>query len=340
LAQYKDGSQTIVLDLPLQSQRATVSQRIGLTDINVVYHRPLAKGREVMGKLVPYGEVWRAGANENTTIEFTDPVMIEGKPLPKGIYGLHMIPGEQEWTIIFSSNSTSWGSFTYDEKEDVLRVAVKPQPSGMHDALIYEFDELEPNSAALTMRWEKLAVPVKISVNVVEITQESLRKQLRTLAQYNWMGWHDAAKYLLEENLSLEDALKYADRSIADEERYDNLLLKAQVLTALKRDGEAAPVLAKAMEKANAGQSYFFARGIMFGGEPKKAAEQFRANFKKHPNEWLSHLGMARAYSSEGDFTKAVQEIDAALKLAPEQQKQGLQQQRKRLEAKSDINKN
>src|SRR6202795_3375021 len=119
-------AQSFVLDLPLASQRAEVSQRIGVTDITINYHRPLVNDRKVWGGLVPYGQVWRAGANINTTITFSDPVTIEGKPLAAGTYGLHMIPNENEWTIIFSKNSTSWGSFTYKEAEDALRVNVKP----------------------------------------------------------------------------------------------------------------------------------------------------------------------------------------------------------------------
>src|SRR5262245_1588992 len=111
-------AQSFVLDLPRPSQHAVVTQRVGITDITLNYHRPLVNGRKVWGGLVPYGQVWRAGANENITIEFTDDVTIEGKSLPKGIYGLHMIPGENEWTIILSKNSTSWGSFTYKQDED------------------------------------------------------------------------------------------------------------------------------------------------------------------------------------------------------------------------------
>src|SRR5271154_2412341 len=131
-------AQSFVLDLPLQSQGAKVSQTIGITNITVNYHRPLVNDRKVWGGLVPYGQVWRAGANLNTTITFSDPVTIEGKPLAAGTYGLHMIPNENEWTIIFSKNSTSWGSFTYDQAEDALRVTVKPQPTDFHDALTYD----------------------------------------------------------------------------------------------------------------------------------------------------------------------------------------------------------
>src|SRR6202163_92307 len=118
-------AQSFVLDLPLQSQRAQISQRIGITDITISYHRPLIKDRKVWDALVPYGKVWRAGANINTTITFTDPVKVEGQALDKGTYGLHMIPNAAEWTVIFSKNATSWGSFTYDQAEDALRINVK-----------------------------------------------------------------------------------------------------------------------------------------------------------------------------------------------------------------------
>ena len=152
-----------MLDLPRQSQHAVVMQRIGITDITVNYHRPLANGRQIWGKLAPYGQVWRAGANENTTITFTDPVTIEGQPLDKGTYGLHMIPGENQWTVIFSKDATAWGSFTYKQEEDALRVTVKPQAAEAHDALAYDFDDVKPDSAVVTMRWDKVAVPFKVA---------------------------------------------------------------------------------------------------------------------------------------------------------------------------------
>lgn len=176
-------AQSFVLDLPLQSQRAEISQRIGITDITISYHRPLVNDRKVWGALVPYGQVWRAGANENTTITFSDPVQIEGKPLDKGTYGLHMIPTANEWTIIFSKNSTSWGAFTYDQAEDALRVTVKPQTADMHNALTYDFDQLQPDSALVELEWEKIAVPFKVSVDVHDVVEASLKKQLRNLSQ-------------------------------------------------------------------------------------------------------------------------------------------------------------
>src|SRR6266436_6812837 len=178
-AQFKNGAQATELNLPTLSQRAVVTQRIGLTDITIVYYEPSVGGREIWGKTIPYGKVWRAGANQNTTITFADDVSVEGKPLAAGIYGLHVIPNEDHWTIIFSKNSTSWGSFSYDEKEDALRVTTKPQAADFREALTYTFEDLKPESAAATLRWDKLAVPFHISVDVKAITERSIRNQLR-----------------------------------------------------------------------------------------------------------------------------------------------------------------
>src|SRR5213075_1165178 len=165
-AQFKNGSQPTELNIPRVSQRASVTQRIGLTDITITYHRPAVGGREIWGKTIPYGKVWRAGANENTTITFTDDVTVEGKPLAAGSYGLHTFPDKDQWTIIFSKNSTSWGSFSYDEKEDALRVTTKPHAAESFEVLTYVFDDVKPDSATAVLRWEKLAVPFHVSVDV------------------------------------------------------------------------------------------------------------------------------------------------------------------------------
>jgi len=195
-------AQSALVDLPRDSQHATVMQRIGITDITINYHRPLVKGRQIWGKVVPYGEIWRAGANENTTITFTDPVTIEGRPLARGTYGLHMLPGKDQWTVIFSKVHTAWGSFTYDQSQDALRAMMKPQPSEICEALLYAFDDVKPDSAVATLRWEKLSVPFKIGVNVHEIVRDSLPNQFQGLPQYYWNGWDDAATYLLTESTS------------------------------------------------------------------------------------------------------------------------------------------
>lgn len=332
-------AQSALLDLPRDSQRARISQRVGITDITINYHRPLVKGRKVWGGIVPYGQVWRAGANENTTIEFSDPVTIEGKTLPRGIYGLHMIPNENEWTVIFSRNSTSWGSFTYNQAEDALRVNVKPQAAELKEALAYEVDGLTPDSAVVTLRWEKLAVPFKVGVNTHEVVAESLHGQLRGLPQYTWDGWDDAASYLLAQKYNLDEALKYADRSIGVEERYDNLINKSRILDALNRKDEATVARNKALGMANVTQLHGYGRQLQAEGKQDMAFEVFRTNIRKNPNHWTAHNEAARIACAKGDFDTAVKEMKLASSVAPEQIRSILDGIAKRLENKEDINK-
>ena len=332
-------AQSALLDIPRDSQHATVLQKVGITDIKVNYHRPLVKGRQIWGKVVPYDAVWRAGANENTTISFSDPVNVEGKPLEAGTYGLHMIPGQSDWIVIFSKNSTSWGAFTYKQDEDALRVTVKPQPAEFHEALAYDFDDVKDDSAVLTLRWEKLAVPVKIGVNTKELVQANLHKQLRGFAQYTWDGWDDAANYLLANKLNMDDALTYCDRSIQVEERFDNLYTKSKVLTAIGRKDEADKTLTAALAKANALQMHSYARQLQIDGQNEKAFAIYRENAKKNPDAWIVHMGLGRMYSAQGDYANAAKEMRVALAGAPEPNKAFLQNFVKRLDAKDDINK-
>jgi len=330
--------ETLMLNLPRNSQHAMVSQRIGITDITINYHRPLANGRQVWGKLVPYGQVWRAGANENTTITFSDPVSIEGQALDKGTYGLHMIPNENEWTVIFSRNSTSWGAFTYKQDEDALRVTVKPQAADAHDALAYDFDDVKADSTTITMRWDKVAVPFKVKVDVNGIVTASIRKQLHGLNQYYWEGPDDAAGYFLANKINLDEALKYEDQSIQSEERYDNLMQKSKILEALNRKPDADSFRAKAIEKANALQLYVYGRQLQGDKKQDEALAIYRSTAKKFPDYWTTHLGMARVYSAQGDFDSAVKEMKLSMTDAPDANKTALAGLLKRLQGKEDIN--
>ena len=330
--------ETLMLDLPRASQHAQVMQRIGITDITLNYHRPLANGRQIWGKVVPYGQVWRAGANENTTITFSDPVTIEGQALEKGTYGLHMIPGQEQWTIILSKNATSWGSFTYKQDEDALRVNVKPQVVEMHDALAYDFDDVKPDSAVITMRWEKVAVPFKVHVNVNDLVTASIHRQMHGLNQYYWEGWDDAAGYFLANKINLDEALKDEDLSIQAEERYDNLMNKSKILDAMGKKQDAEALRAKALDKANALQLYIYGRQLQGDKKQEEALAIYRSNAKKFPDYWTSHLGLARVYSAQGDFDNAVKELKLSMPGAPDANKNALEGYVKRLQAKDDIN--
>ncbi len=339
LAASASFAQSTQLNIPRDSQRASVTQRIGITDITVNYHRPLVKGRTIWGKVVPYGQVWRAGANENTTITFTDPVTIEGKTLEKGTYGLHMLPNQDEWTVIFSKVNTAWGSFTYKEAEDALRVSVKPHAADMEEALAYEIDQPTENSAVITMRWEKVAVPFKVGVDVNNIVDASLKAQMRGLPQYTWDGWDDAANYLLAHKVSLDEALEFSNRSIGSEPRYENYNTKSQVLEALGKKDEAKVAHDKAVEIATPIQLHQYAFALKGQKKDAEAYAVWKKNFQQHPDMWFTHSGMARVYSSQGDFDNAVKEMKLAEAAAPEQNKVFIETAIKRLEAKDDINK-
>jgi hypothetical protein len=330
--------ETLMLNLPRQSQRAQVMQRIGITDITINYHRPLANGRQIWGKVVPYGQVWRAGANENTTITFTDPVTIEGQALDKGTYGLHMIPGENEWTVIFSKDARAWGSFSYKQEDDALRVTVKPQPAELHDALAYDFNDVKADSTVITLSWEKVAVPFKVHVNVNDIVTASIREQEYGMNQYYWEGWDDAAQYFLVNKINLDEALKDEDKSIQSEERYDNLINKSKILEAMGRTQDAETFKAKALDKAGALQLYFFARQLQNEKKQDEAFALFRTTAKKYPDFWTSHMGLARVYSSQGDYDNAVKEVKLSLTTAPDSNKANLENYVKRLQNKEDIN--
>ena len=331
-------TETLMLNLPRVSQHALVVQRIGLTDITINYHRPLANGRQIWGKEVPYGKVWRAGANENTTITFTDPVTIEGQPLDKGTYGLHMIPDQNEWTVIFSKDSAAWGSFSYKQEDDALRVTVKPQATELHDALAYDFDEVKPASTVVTMRWDKVAVPFKVEVRVNDIVTANIHRQLYGMNQYYWEGWDDAAQYFLVNKINLDEALKYEDNSIQNEERYDNLMNKSKLLDAMGRKQDADGFRARALDKASPLQLYFYARQLQAEKKQEEAFAVFRSTAKKYPDYWTSHMGLARVYSSQRDFDNAVKEVKLSLTTAPDSNKANLENYVKRLQNKEDIN--
>ena len=329
------------LNLPDVSQAAEVKQQIALTDITIKYHRPLVNGRKIWGGLVPYGKVWRAGANENTTIDFSDAVSVEGKPLAKGTYGLHMIPNPDSWTIIFSKTNTGWGSYSYDQKEDALRVDVKPKSLAENkEALEFAFEDLKPTSTAVTLKWEKLAVPFTVSINDADQTLENIRAQLKGRGQFTWQALDEGAQFCLTRKINLDEALRWADASIQNEERFDNLSTKADILKALNRPDEAKTVWNHALEIAKAPQLYTYGRQLQSKKQGAEAMEIFKEVAKRFPNGVFGYLAQARIKSAAGDFTGALSDAKQAQTAAPnEGQKQAIQGLIDRLQSKQDINK-
>ena len=329
------------LNLPDVSQAAEVKQRIALTDITINYHRPLVNGRKIWVGLVPYGKVWRAGANENTTIEFSDPVSVEGKPLAKGIYGLHMIPNPDSWTVIFSKTNTGWGSYSYKEDEDALRVNVKPRPlAEMKEALEFEFEDLKPDSTAVTLKWEKLGVPFTVSIKDADQTLQNIRAQLKGRGQFTWQALDEGAQFCLTRKINLDEALRWADASIQNEERFDNLSTKADILKALNRPDEAKATWNHAVEVATAPQLYSYGRRLQSEKQNAEAMEIFKEVDKRFPQGVFGDLARARIKSAAGDFAGAASDAKKAQAAAPtDAQKQSIQALITRLDAKQDINK-
>jgi Protein of unknown function (DUF2911) len=331
-------AQSALLNLPRASQHARISQRIGITDITIDYHRPIVNMRKIFGRFQAYGQVWRAGANENTTFEVSDQVNIEGHPLQKGVYGLHMIPDPKSWIIIFSKNSTAWGSFTYRPSEDALRVTVVPQTIANNEVLRYDFDDPTLVSAVIAMTWEKVRVAFKVEVNTPEIVSQSLRSQLRSRIQFEWQPWMEAANYLLDNNLSPEEAATYADLSIQNEDRFENEITKARALGVLGRKQEALVAHDKALQLGSQLQIQVFARGLQAQGRKEEALELFRVNIKKDPNTSIAHNESARLAAAKGDFDTAVKEMKLALVGVPSTLKSQVEDLIRLLENKVDIN--
>jgi tetratricopeptide (TPR) repeat protein len=307
------------LKLPDVSPAATVSQTIGLTEITVVYHRPGVNGRQIWGGLVPYNEPWRAGANENTTVQFSTDVKIGGKPLKAGTYGLHMIPSQKEWSIAFSNMSVAWGSFTYDQKEDALRVTVTPrQVANNEERLSYRFDEPGDSKATLVLAWEKLEVPIAFEVDTPKVAMASVRGQLRGPAGFSWQGYNQAANYWLKNGGPLDEALKMADRSIAMNPTYQNQMTRAAILEKQGNAKGAAELRAKALPLATEADLVRAGYGMMQDKKIDEAIKLFQAAVDKHPDSWNAHDSLAEALAAKGDKAGATAEYQKALSITKE----------------------
>jgi hypothetical protein len=211
------------LRLPRPSPNASVSQTFGVTEVTLHYSRPGVKGRVIWDKLVPYGEVWRTGANENTTIRFSTPVRVDGKEVAAGLYGLQTIPGPDDWMVILSKDADEWGAFSYKPDHDALRFHVKPAPlAAPQEWMGFEFRNLSDTSIELALRWEKLEVAWKIEADTPRLLAEAAQSEQR---------WQDAAAaWCVQAGSCLAEAARWIDASIATEPTFSNQRAKARLL--------------------------------------------------------------------------------------------------------------
>jgi tetratricopeptide (TPR) repeat protein len=303
------------LDLPQASPEASVFQQVGLTDITIKYNRPAVAKRKVWGELVPYGQVWRAGANLNTTIEFSTPVSIGGKTIPAGTYGLHMLPTESNWTVILSKVASAWGSFTYDEKEDAVRVSATPKPAEFEERLEYRFENPTETSAEIVMQWDKLAVSFPITVDTNAVVMASLQSQLRGLPRFGWQAWNSAANWALQHNTDLDQALKWADQSVNTATNFTNLRTKAAILEKKGDTAQAETLRAQALKIATEADINVY--GYQLLGEKKydEAIAVFRKNIKDYPNSWNTYDSLGEALAAKGDTKASVENYRKALSM-------------------------
>jgi len=234
------------LQLPRPSPNATVTQTVGITDISIHYSRPGVKGRTIWGGLVPYGEVWRTGANENTTIRFSTPVKIEGKDLPAGLYGLQTIPTADQWTVIFSKDADQWGAFSYKPENDALRVQVKPQPAGFRERMAFDIEDVTDTAAKIVLHWEKLQVPFTVEVDTTKLTADAVKNTMRS------QNFVQAANYCIQANACLDEAGRWLDASIALEPTFGNQRAKAMLLAKQNKYKDAVTWGEKALAAAKA----------------------------------------------------------------------------------------
>jgi TolA-binding protein len=295
--------------LPDASPGASVGQTIGVTDIAVAYHRPAVNKRKIFGGLVQYGALWRAGANENTTISFSTPVKVEGQPLPAGKYGFFMIPGASQWTVVFSKFASDWGAYNYDPSEDALRVTVTPQTTAENqERMSFTFEDLTNNSANLAMRWEKTRVPVKIEVDVPATVHASILKELRGGKHWSSDAWAAAARWELR-NGDLDTALQYANHALDLGATTGALRTKAAVLEK-KGDAKAAAELrARAKQNYNEAEEVNFTAFGLIGDKKYDEAITYLTNYlSAHPNTsqaWRINYILGTAYGEKGDQAKA-----------------------------------
>jgi len=318
------------------NKQAVVCERIGITDVTVHYNRPGVKGREgqIWGKLIPEGYAdlgfgtskaapWRAGSNENTTIEFTTDVLVEGQPLPAGKYGFFIAYGPTESTIIFSRNSSSWGSFFYDPKEDALRVTVKPVPMDKEvEWLKYEFTDEKENAATVALEWEKLSIPFKVEVDYPKLQLESFRRELRSDKGFTWNAWMQAAQFCAQRNIDLEEGLSWANIAAnppTGQRNFQTLSTKAQLFALLNHNDSADFIMKQALPLGTEQEVHVYARQLLKEKRYKEALETFKLNYDKHPNDFMTNMGMARGLSANGDFKQALAYMKKAEPLATDQ---------------------
>lgn len=328
------------------NQKSSITQHMGLVSVTIEYnsvdvHSPTGEDRKgkIWGQLVPWGTAdlgfldgkkspWRIGANENTTFAVTHDVEVEGKKLPAGKYGLHLIPAENgQWTLIFSKNSSAWGSYYYDEKDDALRVPVKAEPANYNEWLNFTFLDRQLDTCLAALQWENLQVPFRVRVpDTLGLYVSNLRRELTGNFGFDPAAFNTAANFVLQRDKDgkyLEQALAWANSAVhppVGRRNFDGLITYATVLDRLGRGEEAKKARAEALADPAVTplQIHFHARQLTGMGKHADALAVYQENARRFPGQWPTELGLARGYAGTGDTKKALEHAKKALGTAPD----------------------
>jgi hypothetical protein len=316
-------AQNYRLDLPWDSPRASVSQVVGLTTLSVDYGRPGINGRVIWGGLVPWDSAWRAGANVNTVFASTSAFIFGGTTLPAGRYGVFMIPGRQQWTVILSRQANAWGAFSYTPTEDAVRVTVPPRAADFVERLQYSLDEPTQEAVTLTMRWEKLAVSVPVTIDREVVVLDSLQSQLRGLARFWGAAWEQAGGWALNNTSNLDLAETWADTAVALSPNFASYNLKAAILERRGKKAQADSLRQAHLASASEGELNVYGYQLLNQKRNSEAIAIFLRNTKDHPGSWNAWDSLGEAYAVTGDKAKAATSYQKALSLAtdPNQKK-------------------
>jgi hypothetical protein len=239
------------IQMPQASPAAQISQKVGLTDVSVEYSRPSMKGRKIFGELVPYGQVWRTGANAATILTFSTDVKVEGRNLPAGSYALYSIPGKSSWTIILSKNTKLWGAVGYDASDDVMRFTVKPGKTGQkYETMEINFVDVTDTGASIALKWENTRVKFRIETEVDDIVMAQIKELVIDQEPQNPGLYYQAANYYFTNNKDLSQAYEWIKKSVDADPKYWTMHLKAKIELALGMKKDALESAQKSMEMA------------------------------------------------------------------------------------------
>ena len=316
------------------SPQAKVMQNVGFATVEIEYSRPGVKGREIWGELVPYGLApnafgngkpmpWRTGADENTVITLSHDAKIGGKTIPAGKYSIHMIVQEDEWTLILNKDYQAWGSFFYEQDNDILRTKVKPQEAAFEEWMMFGFDSLSRSSCQAYLHWGTVKVPFTIEFDRHKITLDTYRAELTSLPGFNPAAWGGAARYCLQNEINLDEAMTWIDKALSmnNGNTFNKVAVKAGLLGLKGKTDEGDKLIAAAMENATENELNNYGYQLMGQDRLDEAIKIFKLNIERNPDSWNVYDSLGEALANKGEKKAAKENYEKAYEMAPAGQK-------------------